>query len=309
MLGIGAVVVPIGIQPFYQRPITYQVLCVTVTRYIIRSCQRNHLRSTDPFPVASRPSKRWSGRHISLQHVKARLRDGNNVSIFRLSPHILSSFTSSSTMASGVPPVAGVCAGVWGGSGPQQVSHTAPPPSNYLDDLLSDSDLELYILVLRFLTEEALAEDDLQLVRAIELEDQRRVRKTRVRRAGRRFNQEIDDLTDVRFRRYFRLTKPSFAKLCTTIIATVGEDEFRSEASFDNHKAVGGAVDSCGGAMSGEVRVAIFLCLLAGASYLDLMVIFQVTHDPVYRSFRTVCAWVNSSFKYPLVAALESKDL
>lgn len=172
-------------------------------------------------------------------------------------------------------------------------------------------------MVLHFLTEEALADDDMRLVRAIELEERRRLRKKRVRREGRRFNQEIDDLTDARFRRYFRLTRPSFAKFCVAMIDTVGVEVFKPEGSFDpvqlpgggvRPSTGGGAINTCGGSMSGEVRVAIFLRLLAGASYLDLMVIFQVTHDPVYRSFRMVCDWVNRSFTFPLVPALETED-
>jgi hypothetical protein len=180
---------------------------------------------------------------------------------------------------------------------------------------ISDDDLLFYSMVLKFVSNEVLLEDDMRLVRAIELEDQRRLRKARVRREGRRFNQEIDDFTESRFRRYFRMPRVAFATFCATIIDAVGADVFKPESSFDpveqegDRRRHGGAIDTCGGPMSGEVRVAIFLRLLAGASYLDLMVIFQVTHDPVYRSFRMVSEWVNTSFHFPLVAALENGNL
>ncbi len=65
-----------------------------------------------------------------------------------------------------------------------------------------------------------------------------------------------------------------------------------------------------GGAVCGEVSpVAIFIRLLAGASYLDLMDVFDLSYEPIFRSFRMVCGWVMATFKYPLVKALEEENV
>ncbi len=49
--------------------------------------------------------------------------------------------------------------------------------------------------------------------------------------------------------------------------------------------------------------------LLAGASYLDLMVIFDLSHEPIFRSFKMLCGWIMARFKYPLVKALEEENV
>ena len=48
--------------------------------------------------------------------------------------------------------------------------------------------------------------------------------------------------------------------------------------------------------------------LLAGASYLDLMVIFDLTHGSIFGCFRMVCGWVLRTFTYPLIKALQDED-
>lgn len=168
--------------------------------------------------------------------------------------------------------------------------------------------------------EEAMEEDNLRLVREIELEERRRHRKPRVRREDRRlFITEIAKWPDYRFSRYFRMARTSFQKLCETLCCTVGEDVFQPHSDIFGGGLCSpllaastkkqGAISSCGGKLPGEIRVAIFLRILAGASYLDLMVIFQVVHDPIYRSFKMVCGWINRTFKFPLVAALEEENM
>ena len=94
------------------------------------------------------------------------------------------------------------------------------------------------------------------------------------------------------------MRRDSFFKFCNTICDTVGREVFKPEDSLDSTK-YRGAVKESGGAVCGEVRVAIFIRLLAGASYLDLMVIFDLSHEPIFRSFRMVCGWVMVTFKYP----------
>ena len=128
--------------------------------------------------------------------------------------------------------------------------------------------------------------------------------------SSRKFSEVIDKhfATDPQcFRRYFRMTRNAFFKLCSTICSHVGEKEFRPE---QQERAVyRGAVKDAGGVVCGEVRVAICIRLLAGASYLDLMVIFDLSHRSIFRSFHTVIRWINKSFTFPLVRALADEDV
>jgi hypothetical protein len=115
--------------------------------------------------------------------------------------------------------------------------------------------------------------------------------------------------SDSLFKRYFRMNRECFNKLCSDISSKVGEEEFRPESSLgrddDDYR---GAVKDQGGVVSGEVRVAVCLRLLAGASYLDLMVIFNLSHRSIFRCFHLVVQWVNQTFEYPLIKALVNKD-
>ena len=177
--------------------------------------------------------------------------------------------------------------------------------------MISTDELEFYLLIFKYLAlEEEWEQDDLTLVREIEKEDRRRNRRPRVKRAARKhFKEETSQWSDATYKRYFRLSRESFDKLCTTICSSVGEDVFRSENWLKDASVQSGAPQSSGGHMCGEVRVSIFLRILAGASYLDLMLGFQVSHDPVYQSFRIVTGWLNKTFDFPLVAAIENEDL
>ena len=131
----------------------------------------------------------------------------------------------------------------------------------------------------------------------LEEEETRRCR--RERRAPRRlkdasrkqFSQVIsDDFPEATFRRYFRMGRDSFFKLCNSIRQTVGDDEFRPEEHLDAYNSrLRGALKKSGGIICGEVRVAIYIRLMAGSSYLDLMVIFDITHRPIFESFHRVC--------------------
>ena len=88
----------------------------------------------------------------------------------------------------------------------------------------------------------------------------------------------------------FRMTKPCFNKLCTSIIDVVGEREFKSEQYLNNHISgfyIPHNVGS-GGYISGEVKLAISLHLLAGASYLDVEKIFHVLFGNSSRIFLEV---------------------
>jgi len=48
--------------------------------------------------------------------------------------------------------------------------------------------------------------------------------------------------------------------------------------------------------------------LLAGASYLDIFMLYGVSPSSVYASFKKVTKWINETFKFPLVQALQDED-
>ena len=99
------------------------------------------------------------------------------------------------------------------------------------------------------------------------------------------FNTKV---TDVHFRRMFRMTRDCFSMLCNRIIVHVGESNFKSEAYLDAYLRDNSYNDTftrmhhahlstSGGYISGEVKLAIAIRMLAGGSALDLAVIFDVS--------------------------------
>jgi hypothetical protein len=89
-------------------------------------------------------------------------------------------------------------------------------------------------------------------------------------------------LTDRQFRRYFRMSRECFQLLCDRIEANVGEEEFKSEEYLKNLKHTDIESEkkkvnlmyaheaSTGGFVSGEIKLALTLRLLAGGSHLDI---------------------------------------
>jgi hypothetical protein len=207
-------------------------------------------------------------------------------------------------------------------------STAIPVPTEASVEVLTDDDLLLLAKFIYLLQEEMVEEEAVMVESLLQREDNRRQRKKRIRKVIKRrgFKDIIHaDFSDKQFRRMFRMSLESFDKLCVKICDTVGEKEFKPESTLISQNnpsstttAIGedpttkrkglGAIDSSGGPLSGEVRVAIFLRILSGASYLDLMVIFEVTHDPIFRSFKLVCNWIRGTFKFPLVNALRNED-
>ena len=99
------------------------------------------------------------------------------------------------------------------------------------------------------------------------------------------------------FRRYFRMSKDCFSTLCSRIETIVGEHQFRSEEYIDrlyddNYRnsrnmilftnLAHAARKSIGDFISGEVKVAMALRILAGGTYMDLGLIFEL--GETYRS-------------------------
>ena len=106
-------------------------------------------------------------------------------------------------------------------------------------------------------------------------------------------------LSDEKFRRMYRMTRECFQQLCLKIETAVGKEEFRSEDylkvrdNYPDQKLYYANKKRFDGYISGEVKLAITLRLLAGASYLDLEVIFKVPNHTIYRIFHQVLTqWI-----------------
>ena len=114
----------------------------------------------------------------------------------------------------------------------------------------------------------------------------------------------VDELTEAKFRRMFRVTKECFDHLCNKIQEVVGIHVFKSEEYLksiflDNIKKTHSSrlknanQTRYNGYISGQIKLAITLRLLAGASYLDLEVIFKISSQSIYTIFHDVLSnWI-----------------
>ena len=133
------------------------------------------------------------------------------------------------------------------------------------------------------------------------------------------------------FTRLFRMSPHCFDLLCDLIKEKIGEDNFKSEAYIKNVLSMMNVEDqginsgnrkkrkkSCqiynmnkktsGGYVCGEVKVAITLRILAGASYLDVACIFAIHYNYCYQIFHFVLKnWIchDNISKYRLYEILE----
>ena len=104
-------------------------------------------------------------------------------------------------------------------------------------------------------------------------------RKFRQRKSWAAFQ---SNLTDRQFRRYFRMSKECFDLLCDRIKSNVGEREFKSEVylkqlshiDLKSANILKAHEATTGGFISGEIKLALTLRLLAGGSYLYLALFF-----------------------------------
>ena len=89
-------------------------------------------------------------------------------------------------------------------------------------------------------------------------------------------------ISDVQFRRMFRMSRECFGTLCHKIACAVGDRQFKSESYIDAYlrgKDLMFDAHECtsGGYISGETKVAVTLRILAGGDSYDLGVIFDIT--------------------------------
>ena len=126
-------------------------------------------------------------------------------------------------------------------------------------------------------------------------------------------------LHDEHFKRMFRMPRACFKDLCSVIEKRVGERIFCSEKFVKEELANGTGKlanifrahkKTSGGYICGEVRLAITLRMLAGASYLDISCIFGVSYKHVHTIFMHVLKyWLcnDSVYKYKLSDILENE--
>ena len=67
----------------------------------------------------------------------------------------------------------------------------------------------------------------------------------------------------------------------------IGDDEFKPESNARPLllKKTNEATAFCGGEIAGELHMGIFLRFMTGASYLDLLIIYDVSSHHIYNSF------------------------
>ena len=112
-------------------------------------------------------------------------------------------------------------------------------------------------------------------------------------------------LNDNQFLRYFRMTRQCFDQLCQRIEANVGSlclksEQFLQDLNDDKtrHKTTKqmntAHLQSTGGFILGEIKVAITLRLLAGGTYMDFALLYKVSFAYSYRIFYNVIKkWIN----------------
>ena len=128
------------------------------------------------------------------------------------------------------------------------------------------------------------------------------MRKFRQRKSWAAF---ASNLTDRQFRRYFRMSKECFEILCERIESNVGDREFKSEVYLvqyhycyaDNElfstNILKAHAESTGGFISGEIKLALTLRILAGGTYLDLALLFEIGFSYSYDIFHSVISeWI-----------------
>ena len=88
------------------------------------------------------------------------------------------------------------------------------------------------------------------------------------------------------FRKMFRMHPCSFQWLCSLLCESLGSEIFKPEGYWSVKLAwIEKAREKVGGILLGEIKLAIFLQMMAGGSYLDAILMYHVVHSTVYSCF------------------------
>jgi len=124
------------------------------------------------------------------------------------------------------------------------------------------------------------------------------------------FEHFVNNIGAKHFRRMFRMTTDMFQVLCQKISASIGVDQFRSEAYLTGNQQGQPTTENeqpCP-FISGELKVAISLRILAGGSYLDLVPLFGISSTHLYNVFGIFLEWILQTFDFPLLRLLRERN-
>jgi len=113
-----------------------------------------------------------------------------------------------------------------------------------------------------------------------------------------------DKVSDCHFRRMFRMEPDVFKRLCQTVCASITESIFKPEEHLMKKLGSDGVLKR----ISGEVKMAVCLRMMAGGSYLDLVPLFDVSSGHLYKIFDTFLDWILLTFEFPLVQWLRGQN-
>jgi hypothetical protein len=180
-------------------------------------------------------------------------------------------------------------------------------PSLFFEDLL------IFVYVLDAVDTELVHMDyeHLRLLSLLETEEKASNRVPPQLKCRRMWPEIRDKFSDTVFRRMFRMSKESYYEiLCLKIVDEVGEEQFKP---CDYLMSKGKTLqEKCttfhGGVISGELKLAMAIRMLAGASYLDLLDTYDVGPVSIYASFHHTISWINQTFDFVLHRMLAEKD-
>lgn len=169
---------------------------------------------------------------------------------------------------------------------------------------LDDGDLLLLVLVLQMLVAQLDSHvSKLESMLVSHIREQRRLcRSLPVDKVRVSWSSFCDRISEQHFRRMFRMEIPCFNALCAKIIAQIGEDIFRSESSIEKSSA------QIVPPVSGEVKVALSIRMLAGGSYLDLVPLFSISTSALYKIFSNFLDWILVTLHFPLVGWIRNSQ-
>ena len=104
------------------------------------------------------------------------------------------------------------------------------------------------------------------------------------------------------------MERSSFYKLCSLIKNKVGKDKFKSDSNVREATRQSNTTNFKGGEITGELRMGVFIRLMAGGSYCDLLLMYGLSQGSIYSSFHQAAKWVNATFTFPFVTALQNED-
>lgn len=177
---------------------------------------------------------------------------------------------------------------------------------------INDNDIRNYELFLNFLMladeiVDVIDEEESTMLRDHVLEQQRLCRSLPAEKTRPTWTGFCNKVSDSHFQRQFRMSRNAFSNLCSTISRAVGEDTFRPEKSSTTTRNFA-SLQSRGGLIPGEVKVAIGLRILAGGSYLDLMPLFDVSVPRIYDILNDFIRWVLKTFGFPLWGYIHNEN-